>query len=408
MSDGGAGLAGRPVVVGGGHAGLLCAAGLARAGFGAVVIEAGDLDQVALAPFDGRALALMYGSKLVFDGFGAWPAAAPHATPVAGVRVMDAISGSAASYDAAEIGDHPFAFGIENRSLRAALLEHVRALPTVEIKAPARIVGLERAGSGVAVHLEGGDSVAGPLLIGADGRGSAVRRLAGIRTRSWHYHQTALTFAVRHDRDHGGLVREYLRAAGPLALLPIGERLCSITWIERDDRARWLASADSESVLDALRDETGDVLGDLDLAGEVRSWPLGGHVASRPVAPRTVLIGDAAHGTHPIHAQGFNLGVRDVATLIEVLKEAALAGRDLGNSTVLLDHARRRAADTSLIVTMTDGLARLFSSDLYPARLLRGLTLRLADQVPLVKQTAMRRGMGLASGIPRFAPQRGT
>ncbi|HEX6144829.1 MAG TPA: FAD-dependent monooxygenase [Geminicoccaceae bacterium] len=385
------------IVVGGGHAGLLLALGLDGCGLRVSVIEAMAPEAGPSSGDDGRALALMYGSKQVLDGLGAWAPVQPFTTPVTGVRVRDLSSGASASYDAREVGHHPFAYGILNGRLRGALLQAVRDRAGIELIAPDRLEALSPGGRGLAVQLASGGQRTAALVVGADGRASSVRRLAGIRAGRWRYDQTALTFAVHHERPHDGLVREFLRPAGPLALLPIGPRQCSITWVEGGDVARWLAGARPEALLGRLGEETGGVLGPMRLEGEVRSWPLEGHVAARPVARRVALVGDAAHGTHPIHAQGFNLGVRDVGTLVGLLAEAKQAGRDLGGSGLLLDYARRRRGDTWLTVNLTDGLARLFSNDLAPARLIRGIGLSLIDGLPPLKAMAMRRGMGLGA-----------
>ncbi|MDX1542115.1 MAG: FAD-dependent monooxygenase, partial [Geminicoccaceae bacterium] len=316
-------------------------------------------------------------------------------TPVEGVHVVDVASGASADYDPREVGDHPFAYGVLNHQLRTALAGLVQGEGGIEVVAPDRVIALHPAGATMVAELDSGGRRRARLVVGADGRSSSVRELANIRTERWSYGQTALTFAVRHDRPHGGLVREFLRPSGPLALLPVGPRLTSITWVDRPEVAQWLAAGDTQTLIGRLEDEIGDLLGTIRLEGQVASWPLEGHLAARPVAPRAALVGDAAHGLHPIHAQGFNLGVRDVQTLVRLIAAANAAGRDIGGSDLLLEYARRRRSDARTIVGLTDGLARLFSTDFAAARIVRGLGLTLLDSVAPLRALAMRRGMGL-------------
>jgi len=391
------------VVVGAGPAGLLTALGLEQLDLDVTVVTAEPLAAPDGNRFDGRAIALMYGSKKILDGLRLWGAVGSRATPVFGVRVRDEASGATVTYDAAEIADHPFSFGIENRLLRQALLDLARARPRIAFAAPAEVVALKATGETLTLVLSDGHELPAALVVGADGRASTIRRLAGIPAERLRYDQTALTFAIRHTAQHEQLVREYLRPGGPLALLPIGPRLCSVTWVERPDVARWLLQTDETTVLDALRSTIGDALGDLALESEPAAHPLAGHVATRNVARRAALVGDAAHGLHPIHAQGFNLGVRDVATLLEVIADARAAGRDIGGSDCLLAYERLRRADTRFIAGLTDGLNRLFSNDFAPLLAIRGLGLRAVDTIPPLKAMAMRRGMGLTGNLPRLA-----
>jgi 2-octaprenyl-6-methoxyphenol hydroxylase len=287
--------------------------------------------------------------------------------------------------------------------LRARLLASALARPGVEVVAPARVVRIERDATSLVATLDDGRRLGTELLIGADGRGSQVRQLAGFGVDRWSYPQSALTFALRHERSHGGRVREYLRRPGPLALLPLARDLCSVTWIERQAVAERLLGLEPDRLLAELCQRIGDQLAPAGICGRPVGHALGAHCARRFVGPRVALVGDAAHGVHPIHAQGFNLGVRDVAALAEVLVEARRQKLDLGSGEVLIRYDRWRRNDTRLVLGLTDGLNRLFSSDLAPARLIRGMGLSALGWLAPLRHLAMRRGMGLAGDLPKLA-----
>jgi 2-octaprenyl-6-methoxyphenol hydroxylase len=391
------------IVVGAGHVGLLLALALERLGVRPTIIADQPVEAILGAPFAGRAIALMYGSKRVFEALGFWAALATLAEPVRAVVLEDRGTGAGLVYEAAEIVDHPFAYGIETRALRRVLLRLVIERPGIEVVAPVRLSRLERTGDQIAARLDDGRLLKATLIVGADGRGSTVRTCAGLDGSVRQCHQSALTFALRHELPHGGRVREFLRPAGPLALLPIGPNLSSVTWIEAESVARHLLSGPADGLVAALSEQIGGVLGAFQITGEPAGHPLSVHHARRFVAPRIALVGDAAHGIHPIHAQGFNLAVRDVATLAEVLVDAARYGRDLGDAEILMRYDRLRRADARVVAGITEGLNGLFSNDLGPAKMLRRVGLSALGRISPVKHLAMRLGMGLSGELPRLA-----
>jgi 2-octaprenyl-6-methoxyphenol hydroxylase len=388
----------RPVILGAGHTGLLLALALDQVGLAPVVVERASAAEILDASLDGRALALMRGSKEQLERFGIWPALAPIATPIMRAEVADRGSGAAIAYDAAELDGQPFSYGIETRSLRAALLRLAQNRPGIALHLAAPLARIARQPARIMLHLASGAPLATPLLIGADGRESAVRAFAHIPAQRRPYGQAALTFALRLRRPQHGMVREFLRPAGPLALLPIGARLCSVTWIERGGVAEALLAGGPARLQSRLAAELAGAVEIEAILGRPAAYPLVGHLARRLVAPRIALIGDAAHGLHPIHAQGWNLTVRDVAALAAVLAEAAAAGLDLGGGEALMRYERARATDARLTFDLTDELNRLFSTDLAPARLLRGAGLTLLDRLAPLKRLAMRQGLGLGIG----------
>ncbi len=395
--------AARILIVGGGHTGLLLALALGRAGLPTTVIEAQPLEAIMAAPFDGRALALMSGSRRVLDELGLWHAFTDIAEPVRGVRVRDHGTGATLEFDAEQLGEPAFAYGITNRALRRRLLELCRARPDITLRAPARLTGLHRQADALVAVLDDDTRLPAALVVGADGRGSGVRDLARISARRWRYPQDAITFAVQLAMPHDHCVHEFLRPAGPLALLPIGPDLFSVTWVERQAVVEQLLSLDHRSLLLELQDRIEIDLAGASLRGRPTGHPLSGLQAVRYCAPRVALVGDAAHGLHPIHAQGFNLAVRDVAALAEAVVDSVRAGSDPGGADTLLRYDRARRNDAWLTVGLTDGLNRLFSTDLTAAKLVRGLGFAAIDRLAPLKQLAMRRGMGAHADLPKLA-----
>lgn len=381
------------VIVGGGHAGLWLGAAAARAGLSLAVVDPTGPAAAGAAAADGRTLALLGGSRRVAITHGIWDHVAAVGHPVRRVEVLEPVVGARVEYDTASLGVDVFAFGVESPALRAALAAAFLSGAGEAAWVTGSLASWRREGASVVVGLTDGRELRGRVLIGADGRGSRVRSLARIEVSRFAYGQAALAFIVRHERPHGDAVRERLRSAGPLALLPVGEHRCGVTWVEREATAHALAIAPPLELTRRLDEETGGVLGSVALESPVAAWPLGAQHARRYVAPRMALVGDAAHGVHPIHAQGFNMGVADIAALLERLVAAHRAGQDIGAPDVLLGYERDRWWDNERRLRLTDGLNRLFSNDLLPARLVRGAVLRALDSIPSLKALAVREGM---------------
>ena len=380
------------VIVGGGHAGLWLGAGLARAGLDVRVVDPEPpeaLDDAA----DGRTLALLGGSRRVGEQLGLWPALEPIAQPVTRVEVQDTTSDAAVLYTPAATGVATFAWGVENRPLRLALARHFVAVAGRAAWVRGRLAGLRRDADSIRLQLDDGSELPAKLAVGADGRASRLRELLHIPVSRLGYGQAALAFVVAHEREHGETVRERLRPTGPLALLPLRGRRCGVTWVEPEAEARRLAGLADSALLEILDRRIEGALGGLSLASPVAVWPLGAQHARRYVAARVALIGDAAHGVHPIHAQGFNMGVADIGVLADLLAGARAAGRDPGSPALLLAYERARWWDNERRLRLTDGLNRLFSNDLAPARALRGAVLRALDSIPPLKALAVRQGM---------------
>jgi 2-octaprenyl-6-methoxyphenol hydroxylase len=392
------------IVIGGGLTGLALAGAVAGAGLRVLLIEQRALELTTAPPFDGRVTAIGRGSRYLLEGIGVWRHLADHAQPILDIEVGERHSPLAVHYDHKDVGDEPLGHIVENRTLRRALLRRTGELAggTLEIAAPDRPVRIERQSEGVALALASGRTVAAALLAAADGRASPLRAIAGIGVLRWDYEQTGIVATVAHARPHHGRAFERFFATGPLAMLPMTGRRSSIVWAADNRLARELIALDDHEFALELADRFGDRYGALELAGPRWHYPLSMMQARRYTDRRLVLVGDAARAIHPIAGQGWNLALRDVAALAELIVDARRLGLDLGGASVLARYERWRRFDSLALIGITDGLNRLFANDLLPLRLARELGLGAVERIPPLKRFFMRHAMGLLGDLPRL------
>lgn len=239
------------------------------------------------------------------------------------------------------------------------------------------------------------------LWVGRDGRGSGTATRAGIKRVGWGYGQTALVTAIRHEKDHLGIAQQFFMPSGPLAILPLkGGHHSSIVWSETDDTAAAIRALPDAEYLEALRPRFGDFPGEISLAGDRFTYPLSLSLAERFIAPRVALVGDAAHGVHPIAGQGLNLGLRDVAALAEVLIPARRRGEEPGSPAALEEYQRWRRFDSTLLALGMDTVNRLFASDNPVLRLGRDLGMGVVNAIPGLRRGFIRQAAGLTGELP--------
>ena len=298
------------VIVGGGMVGLTLAAALGGAGVSVGVVDRSEMDATTDPGFDGRASAIAAGSRAVLDAIGVWPAMARHAGPILEIRVTDGASPLFLHYDSRDLGDGPLGHIVENRHTRRALLDQLDTLGSVRIVGGRSVVANDRGALGAEALLDDGTRLTSRMIIAADGRDSPLRRDAGIGVTGWSYNQTGIVCTVAHTRPHRGIAQERFLSPGPFAILPMTGDRSSIVWTERGDVANRLMALDDAAFADELARRFGDYLGQLSIIGKRFSYPLSLVHAERYVDDRLALIGDAAHGMHPIAGQGFNIGIR--------------------------------------------------------------------------------------------------
>jgi 2-octaprenyl-6-methoxyphenol hydroxylase len=393
-------------IVGGGLVGLTLAVALDRAGLRVVLADADAPSLLARDEFDGRAAAIATGSARVLQGLGVWPLIAPHAEPIRDIRVSDGDSSLFLHYDHRELGSDPFGYIVENRFTRRALYAALRGT-AVDLRAPARATATATDATQATLTLDDGSRIAARLVVACDGRPSPLRNRAGIRALRWNYAQAAIVCAIRHERPHEGIAHERFLPSGPFAMLPLpdgpdGSHRSSIVWTERSELAEHLIALPDDEFADEIHERFGWGLGAVAPLAQRWRYPLTFVQAERATAPRLALAGDALHGIHPIAGQGLNLGLRDVAALAEILADAARLGLDFGAADTLARYARWRGVDTVGLSVVTDGLLRLFSNDIAPLKLARGLGLALVDRVGPLKRVFMRDAMGILGKLPRL------
>ena len=395
------------VIVGGGLNGPALALALAHAGLRVAVVDAQPARARAEAAFDGRAYALAIASKRLLQAVGVWPAIEPEAQPMLKIVASDGRAGEGAArqiltFDSAEIEEGPVGFMVEDRHLYAAFLTAMKATPgLIHIPATA-VTGHEAGPAGVRVTLSDGRTLSARMIAACDGRGSPTAARAGIRRTGHAYRQTALVAAIAHESPHGGVAHQFFMPTGPLAILPLKGNRSSIVWSETEENARAIAALDDAAFLEVLRPRFGAFLGPITLAGPRFSYPLTLTLADSYVAPRLALVGDAAHGVHPIAGQGLNLGLRDVAALAEVLVMACRRGEDIGAADVLGRYQSWRRFDSTTLALGMDGVNWLFSNDNPVLRVARGMGLGLVNHTPPLRRAFMRQAAGLSGHLPKL------
>ena len=402
------------IIAGAGMAGATLALGLARSGLKPVLVDAQPFEAQLAPDFDGRASAIAFSSFRQWRALGLAEDLEPHAERIAEILVTDgrtpgpsagAPSQAFLRFDAAEIADRvegePLGYMIENRRIRAALAAAVRR-EGVEVLAPARVAGVDFTLGGAAVRLEDGRVLAAPLAVGAEGRASAVAAAAGIRSTGWTYPQTGVVATVRLDQPHGGVAHEYFLPSGPFAILPLTGQRASLVWTESSTRAEALRTARPEIFHAHLQRRFGDLLGRPRLDGPVFTYPLSLHLPETLTAPRAALVGDAAHGVHPVAGQGLNLGLKDAAALVQVLVEAVRLGEDIGSEAVLERYARWRSVDNIGLAVAADAFVRLFSNDNPLLRVVRGAGLSVVNRIGPARRFFMQEAGGAVGDLPRL------
>lgn len=385
-------------IIGAGPVGGTLALALAARGWRVLLVDRADLSPMEDADFDGRAYAISAGSKTIMDWAGIWDRQPYAPCPILDIDVTDGKLGRPPSplklhFDHRAVGEDPFGWIIEARSIRIALNNRLHEAENLTLRAPAEAV-VERSAEQVRLTI-GTEEFTTKLVVAAEGRKSALRDQAGIGLTRLPYHQTAVIFAIDHETPHNGVALEHFLPGGPFAVLPMTgtpehANLSAVVFTERDATAQKLYAMAPEPFLREVEKRLNGRLGAVALAGRRWLYPLSAQYASRYYDTRLVLVGDAAHGVHPIAGQGLNLGYQDAEALVRLLEGMA----DPGAPALLARYqAARRPINMAMLLGM-DTLDRLFSTNFPPIRLARDLGLAAVERMPRLKKRFMLAAMG--------------
>lgn len=389
-------------VSGGGMVGATLACACARAGFRVAVIEPREPPPFdPESGFDLRVSAISPGSETVFRTLGVWPLIENRRTCIyRRMHVRDAAGSGSISFEAARLGHSHLGHIIENNVIQDALREWLRADRNVVWLCPGTLKGFETTRDSVIVSLNDDAVLEARLLVGADGARSMTRTLAGIDFPVRDYHQRAVVGTVEPQHAHQGTAYQRFLPTGPVAMLPLGKRHCSIVWTTDEDHAKELTEMPEREFCEHLSAASDGFLGTILRSGKRAAFALRGGQAGSYVLPGVALAGDAAHIIHPLAGQGVNLGIMDAAILAEVL---AGSSRDIGHILTLRRYERARRADNEIMMRAMEGFNHLFASQLAPVSFARNAGLSLTDALPPLKSLFMRIAMDITGERPRLA-----
>ncbi len=391
------------IIMGGGLVGLTLGIGLSRHGVTCAVIDPANLETTLAPTFDGRVSSISSASWKLFQAIGIADRLEGKGCPIERIWVSDGLQPGALDFAPPQDDDTPMGIMFENRETRLALREAALAAEHLTIFQPDRAVRIDRSLDGVTVALESGAQLRGSLLVGAEGRGSPTRENAGITVAKWQYDHVAMVSAITHEVPHANTAYEIFYPGGPFALLPMqpGTRSAVVWTVPHAQAAGMLALGERGWAHEAQK-RIGGFLGAIEVAAPRASYPLGYHRAARITDTRLALVGDAAHGIHPIAGQGVNLGFRDVAALIEVIIDGMRLGLEPGDAQLLTRYQRWRSLDTLSVTIAMDGLVRLFD---VPGRIpsaIRRAGLAAVQKMGPLKERFMAEARGESGALPRL------
>lgn len=391
------------LIAGGGLAGNCLALALKDSGLRIAIIEASTREQLQNSPAGDRALALSAGTIKILQALGAWEGIADHACAIRDIHISDKGHFGKTRLSAKKQAVDALGYVISARDIEGYVAKLVEQA-AIEIICPARVVGLMSGLDAVNASLkqhEQSINFSARLVVGADGGQSTVRRLLEISQKVTEYGQTAIVTTVASSLPHNNVAYERFTESGPLAILPINDKECSVVWTRADEEAEDLMLTSEADFLSRLQQCFGYALGELTLSRPRRAFPLSLIRAESMISGRTVIIGNAAHQLHPVAGQGFNLGVRDVARLAEMLIQQHLNHADIGDAEFLKRYAASRVKDHEQTIGFTDNVVKIFSTDWLPVAAARSISLAVLDHIPAAKSVLAKHAMGLSGRLPR-------
>lgn len=388
------------IILGGGLIGQTMALALNAHGLKSVVIDPVDPAGTLTTEFDGRVTAISSSSWKLFDAIGIGPKMRAEARPIQRIEVRDGADGRPLDFEADDAAN-PLGLMMENRVLRRELWAMVQEAENVTRKFGVSAGSVERGDHRVTAILSDGTTVTAPLLLVCEGRYSSTREAAGINVAAWDYGSMSIVTALDHDVPHGDTAHQIFYPGGPVALLPMNPGTRSaLVWSLPDDQARAMMKVGDRAFLAEVSRVTANILGDLSFAAPRALYPLHFRHTAKMTEHRLALVGDAGHGIHPIAGQGFNLGLRDVAVMAEVLVDGARLGLDLGDAQLLARYQRWRSGDVMAVTFACDSLVRLFGLPGKTARAARRFGLGAVQRATPLKDLFMAEARGESGNLP--------
>lgn len=394
------------LILGGGLVGMTLALAAARKGISSHVVDRADPAELTAEGFDGRASAISTASWNLFSNIGLADRLEQHGSPIDAIAVSDQMKPGEITFSP-EPDEGSLGRMFANRELRLALFEAAHEEPLIAWHAKSEIISRQRSEHSVSVDLTDGQSLSANLMIAAEGRMSPTREDAGISIAKWDYGHRAIIAGLTHEKSHQQVAWEIFYPAGPFALLPMldlpdGRHRSALVWtVDEKDAAGTLKLSD-RAFLAELDKRMGDIFGAITSVGPRSSYPLGFHHTAKIVAHRLALIGDAAHGIHPIAGQGLNLGLRDVGALVDVLTDGMRLGLEPGDAQVLARYETWRGLDSFMVALATDGLTRLFGVPGKAASAIRRLGMAGVQRTPMLKDWFMDEARGVTGDMPEL------
>lgn len=390
------------LVIGGGLNGLSQALALAFYGVNVGLVEAKPFKELHDPKGDQRTTAVAACGVRFYDRLGVWEAMKPHAGPIDDIRICDSFSPINIHYSKEAVGGAPMGYILDNCVLRQTMLDAFETYDNATVYNPVSYQAIKQESNFVEVSLSTGETVKAKLLLAADGKFSNLRRVMGIPTKDISYNQTAITCNIKHSKPHGSVALERFMPSGPFAVLPMQDQhQSSIVWTVETETAPHFMGLDEDAFIDELEKRAGfDWLGNISLSTNPRGYPLILIHARSLTSSRFALVGDAGHSIHPIAGQGFNLGLRDIAVMTELVLEFQKNGLDIGSAALLKKYADLRKPDHSRMIAATHQLNLLFSNNHIITRAVRKLGMGTVDRLPKVKTFFQEEAMGVGKQTP--------
>ena len=390
------------IVIGGGLSGLTTTLALSKIGLSVAIIDKTSLKMAKKNEGDQRTTAVSASGKKVFEALDVWDSLKKGAEPILDIVVSEKGKKGHLSFDHQTVGTEPMGHILNNIELKNSLISSIRSQKNIQLFPFKSLNNFFPETGAVTIDLNDGSSYEAALLVAADGRNSDGRRIAKIKSTNIDYNQSSIVFTVGHEKPHRGTAYEQFTTGGPIASLPMRGNKSSVVWSEDTEVVESLMQLDDKDFVAAASYRLNDCLGKMTIIGQRKVFPLKLNYADTIIANRFAMVGDAAHGLHPIAGQGFNLGLRDIANLTEEISNARRLGLDIGSFETLRSYQATRRFDNFSLVAATDRLNRLFTDNNKIVGFIRSSGLDAINTMNPIKNLFMRLAMGEVGSLPHL------